>query len=225
MARRNKIQYTKRATSYQEQINLLKSRGVQISDDNKAREYLSDIGHYRLGFYIYPFEQTYPFLDYRRLHTVQQGTTLEEIVAFYYYDLDLRNILNRYLSRIEIDLRTTIIYELSNRYPSNPWWHVDPTIVDNKFITKFALKYYPSIKEKEPIKRHHGKYIESFAPAWKTIEYMTLGNLENLYDSLLSNRLLEASRSLLLLPITDITRFNSYLSSLQNSFFAIILEL
>ncbi|MCQ2135061.1 MAG: Abi family protein [Bacteroidales bacterium] len=186
MARRTKIPYTKRATSYQQQITLLKSRGVQIADETKAFEYLSDIGYYRLGFYTYPFEQTYPFLDHRRSHNVLPGTTIEDIVAFYYYDLDLRNILNRYLSRIEVALRTTIIYELSNRYSSNPWWYVDPTIVDASFITTFTSRFYGNIKDKAPIKRHHHRYQEPYAPAWKAMEYMTLGNLENLYDKLLS---------------------------------------
>lgn len=163
MARRTKIPYTKRATTLQQQITLLKSHGVQIADEDKAHEYLSDIGYYRLGFYIYPFEQTYPFLDHRRSHNVLPGTTIEDIVAFYYYDLDLRNILNRYLSRIEVALRTTIIYELSNRYPSNPWWYVDPTIVDASFITTFTSRFYGNIKDKDPIKRHHHRYQEPYA--------------------------------------------------------------
>ena len=97
MARR-KVVYTKFATSYAQQINLLKSRGVIIEDIEKAKEYLSDIGYYRLGYYLFPFEQTYPILDYRRSHDVIPGTRIEDVVAFYYYDLDLRNILNRYLS-------------------------------------------------------------------------------------------------------------------------------
>ncbi len=40
----------KQATTIEEQIKLLKSRGVIISDENKAKEVLMDIGYYRLGF-------------------------------------------------------------------------------------------------------------------------------------------------------------------------------
>lgn len=213
MARRTKIPYAKRATTYQQQIALLKSRGVQIVDENKALEYLSDIGYYRLGFYIYPFEQTYPFLDHRRTHNVLPGTTIEDIVAFYYYDLDLRNILNRYLSRIEVALRTTIIYELSNRYQANPWWYVDPTIVDASFINTFTNRFYGNIKDKDPIKRHHHRYLEPYAPAWKVMEYMTLGNLENLYDKLLSSN----DKSLISQKFNEpaIGTFKNYLSVIR----------
>lgn len=213
MARRSKVPYVKRATTYQQQIALLISRGVQITDEDKAIEYLSDIGYYRLGFYIYPFEQTYPFLDHRRSHNVLPGTTIEDIVAFYYYDLDLRNILNRYLSRIEVALRTTIIYELSNRYSSNPWWYVDPAIVDASFIKTFTLRFYDNIKDKDPIKRHHHRYQEQYAPAWKAMEYMTLGNLENLYDKLLSTN----DKSLISRKFGEpaISTFKNYLSVIR----------
>ena len=180
-----KVAYTKRATTYDRQIELLRSRGVVINDEAKAKEYLSDIGYYRLGFYIHPFERTYPLLDGRRRHEVNDGTTIEGIVAFYYYNLDLRNILNRYLSRIEVAIRTTMVYELSNKYQDDPFWYVNPDVVDESFINDFRLKVYDrTIRTKEPIRRHHRKYVGVFAPAWKTMEFTTFGNLEALYDNL-----------------------------------------
>ena len=182
---RAKIAYTKRATTYEEQIKTLKQRGAVIADENKAKEYLLDIGYYRLGFYLHPFEQTYPALNSRRSHNLNPNTKIEDAVALYYFDFDLRNILNRYLSRIEVAIRTTMIYELSNKYSTNPTWFVDPAIVSLHFINDLSSKAYNSIKKKDPIKRHHQKYSCQYAPAWKTMEYMTLGNLEVLYDSLL----------------------------------------
>ena len=40
----------KKATTVDEQVEKLKSRGMIIDNDNKARENLLDIGYYRLGF-------------------------------------------------------------------------------------------------------------------------------------------------------------------------------
>lgn len=139
MARR-KIPYNKRATTYEEQITILRRHGVVISDEAKAKEYLADIGYYRLGFYLYPFELTYPHLDNRRQHNVKPGTCIEDVVALYYFDIDLRNILNKYLSRIEVAIRTTIVYELSNKYKSNPTWFVDSNVVSANFIRKFPRR-------------------------------------------------------------------------------------
>ena len=53
---RTKIPYTKQAKSLDEQITILRSRNVMIKDEEKAKEYLSDIGYYRLGFYSFPFD-------------------------------------------------------------------------------------------------------------------------------------------------------------------------
>jgi abortive infection bacteriophage resistance protein len=50
----------KQATTIEEQIALLKNRGMIIGNEDKAKEILMDIGYYRLGFYWFPFEKTYP---------------------------------------------------------------------------------------------------------------------------------------------------------------------
>ena len=81
MARR-KIPYNKRATTHEEQIAILRRHGVEISDEAKAREYLADIGYYRLGFYLYPFEKTYPRLDSGRSHNVILGTRIEDCLLY-----------------------------------------------------------------------------------------------------------------------------------------------
>lgn len=185
---RTKIAYKKRATTYDEQIDILKQRGAVIADEEKAKEYLADIGYYRLGFYLHPFEITYPELESNRRHDLQPGTRIEDAVALYYFDLDMRNLLNRYLSRIEVAIRTTIIYELSNKYVADPAWYINPTILSSQFIADFLASAYNSIKKKAPVKRHHQRYYGNYAPAWKAMEYMTLGNLETLYDGLLSDK-------------------------------------
>lgn len=54
------MESSKTATTIQEQIETLRERGMSIDDEGKAIENLSDIGYYRLGFYWFPFEKTYP---------------------------------------------------------------------------------------------------------------------------------------------------------------------
>lgn len=71
----------KQATTIEEQIQLLKSRGVIITDENKAKEVLMDIGYYRLGFYLFPFEKAYPKLK-KRTHEYKEGTTLQGAVPY-----------------------------------------------------------------------------------------------------------------------------------------------
>lgn len=175
----------KQATTFADQIKILESRGVVVGNHDKAKEILADIGYYRLGFYFFPFEITYPFLDSRRKHEVKEDTKFEDAVALYYYDFDLRNILNKYLSRIEVAIRTTIIYELSNKYNDDPIWFVNPSVVSQSFIHDFPVEVYRKISKKDVIKRHKKKHPqEKYAPAWKTMEFMVFGNLTTLYDNL-----------------------------------------
>ena len=50
----------RQAINVEEQIKLLRQRGMRIDDEKKAREVLLDVGYYRLGFYWFPFEHTFP---------------------------------------------------------------------------------------------------------------------------------------------------------------------
>ncbi len=203
----------KTATTIDEQIKLLTDRGIIISDTEKATEILSDIGYYRLGFYLFPFETTYPNLK-KRSHQYKQGTKLEYAVALYYLDFDLRHILTRYLIRIEIALRTAIIYNISNKYKKSPTWFVDKSVVENEYAKNFDNLVYPNIINKPVIIRHHKKYFnDKFAPAWKTIEYMTLGEVNSLYHNFKS-----ADDKLLIsrcFNVNNTTVFENYLEVLR----------
>ena len=175
----------KQATTLDEQISLLRSRGIQISNEEKAKEVLMDIGYYRLGFYLFPFEKSYPRLRGRK-HEYKDGTKLSDAVTLYYYDFDLRNILMRYINRIEVAFRTYMIYELSNKYKNEPTWFISPQIVSQSFIQSFDNEIYNDTFRNNPvIKRHHRNHInDRYAPAWKTIDFMTMGNALKLYKNL-----------------------------------------
>ena len=176
----------KKAKSIKQQIELLSSRGVLISDKEKAKEILLDIGYYRLGFYFFPFEKTYPQSD-RRTHEVVEGTRFEDAVSLYYFDFDLRNILNRYLTRVEVAFRTYLTYYMSLKYQDDPLWFVSPVVVRQSFIDDFDNKVYRSetFRRNVQIKRHHQIHpSDKYAPAWKTIEFMTFGSVLKLYKSI-----------------------------------------
>lgn len=179
----------RKAITLEKQIELLRSRGMIITDVEKAKEVLLDVGYYRLGFYWFPFEKSYPSKR-RRTHQFVEGTNFDDAVKLYYFDYKLRSILSFYIQRIEINFRNYITYTLSNAYEYNPQWFVDRTLVDERFIEKFDTTVYtPSFKLNSVIKEHHRNHREdTYAPAWKTTEYMTFGSVINLYHSILDRR-------------------------------------
>lgn len=174
-----------KATIVEEQIALLESRGMKIEDKDKAKENLLDIGYYRLGFYWFPFEKTYP-RKVRRNHEFIDNTQLDYAIKLYYFDFDLRNIFLRYISRIEVNFRTTVIYYVSNTYKENPYWYVESSIVGNEMIASSDYQKVLSDLSKESVlrldKKEHCK--RDFPPAWKALEYMSFGTIIKLYDSL-----------------------------------------
>lgn len=174
----------KYATNIEGQIRLLQAKGMEFEapyDIEKAKEVLLDIGYYRLGFYGQPFE-----VDEH--HTFRAGVTFKDVVDLYYLDSDLRELLFRAIKRIEINFRTQLVYQVSNIYASNAHWYVDPEIVLEKFVQNFKQNYYTAqfIRSNKAIKKHHTKYpADRYAPAWKTLEYLTFGSIEILFKSIL----------------------------------------
>jgi conserved hypothetical phage abiD protein len=169
----------RKARSVKEQIELLKKRGMIFDDEDKAEQILEDVGYYRLGFYWYYFQK-----DLKK-HLFQENTYFSTVIDLYYIDVDLRFLLIKVLSRIEINLRTHIIYTVSNHYKNNPFWFADKRIMKNQFVDTLD-DFYTDIKKKNKvISEHHRKYPnDKYAPAWKTLEFMTLGSLYTLFISL-----------------------------------------
>ncbi|MBO7593367.1 MAG: Abi family protein [Salinivirgaceae bacterium] len=205
--------FTKTATSIDSQIAIMRERHVEILNESKAREILLDIGYYRLGFYFFPFETTYPNLRYRT-HEMRTNTRFDDAVALYYFDFDLRNILIRYISRIEVAFRTYITYTISNKYVGDPCWFVNKNIVSDDFANNFNDTCYIAIKKNASIRRHHFKYKnDKYAPAWKTLEYMTLGNMIVLFHNL---KTLSDKRDISIhFGINQTAVFENYLESIR----------
>ena len=204
----------KRATTVDEQREILESRGLHIGDKDKAKEILQDIGYYRLGFYLFPFEKSYPNLR-NRTHKYQEYTTLDDAVNLYYFDYDLRMLLMRYLNRIEIAFRTSLIYNLSNKYKSIPIWFVSHSVVNRDYAQDFERKIYtPDFKRNPVIHRHHQKHPnDRFAPSWKTLEFMTFGAVMKLYEQLrnLDDKILIANK----FGIRQVVTFENYMHTVR----------
>ena len=178
---RNEI---KSATAIDMQIELLKERGMTFGDEKKAKENLLDIGYYRLGFYWFPFEESFPRIE-KRNHNFKEGTLFDNVIRLYYFDFDIRNIFLRYISRIEINFRTKLIYEVSNYWFDNPFWYVDICCIKQHFLNSEDYKHALTILDKERVvSRDKKRYNRKFAPAWKAIEFMSFGIVIQLFNNL-----------------------------------------
>lgn len=199
----------RKARSIEEQIKLLKKRGMIFDDEDKAKQTLEDVGYYRLGFYWYHFQK-----DFKK-HLFLDNTHFSTVINLYYLDVDLRFLLIKVLSRIEINLRTRIIYIVSNHYKDNPFWFADKKIMKNQFVDTLD-NFYTDIKKKNKvIAEHHRKYPnDKYAPAWKTLEFMTLGSLYTLFTSLKEEEIKTAIASKY--RVRNIKVFDNYFKVIRN---------
>lgn len=182
---------SKLSTTVDEQIAILRERGMEMSNEEKAREHLLDIGYYRLVFYWFPFEETFPSKK-NRTHKFKEGSQFDWAVELYYFDFDLRNLLLRYISRVEVNFRTSVIYHVSNEYKNDPVWYVNHRVVKPKFVRskEYAAQIYRASINESPLIEHLSKHKgDRYAPAWKLIEYLTFGTLLSLYDNLTNESL------------------------------------
>ncbi|KHE69867.1 MULTISPECIES: Abi family protein [Capnocytophaga] len=199
----------RKARSIEEQIKLLKKRGMIFDDEDKAEQILEDVGYYRLGFYWYHFQK-----DFKK-HLFLDNTHFSTVINLYYLDVDLRFLLIKVLSRIEINLRTRIIHIVSNHYKDNPFWFADKKIMKNQFVDTLD-NFYTDIKKKNKvIAEHHRKYPnDKYAPAWKTLEFMTLGSLYTLFTSLKEEEIKTAIASKY--RVRNIKVFDNYFKVIRN---------
>lgn len=167
------------ATTVEEQLEILRVRGMIFDEEEaKVKELLLDIGYYRLGFYWKPFE-----VDL--MHNFKSGIKFSDVIKLHYLDVDLRNLLSRFINRIEINFRSNIIYTCSNAYKSNPIWYTDALLMKSNFTDNIDKFYNDKFKKNnKAIKRHHGKYTDTYAPAWKAIEFFTFGIVFNIYRNI-----------------------------------------
>lgn len=205
----------RKAITLDKQIDQLRERGMVITDVEKAKEVLFDVGYFRMGFYWFPFEITYPN-KHHRTHEFKKGANFDDAVKLYYFDFNLRNILLKPLSRIEIAFRTKVTYIVSNANVNSPTWFVDTAVVNRKQANSFEKKVYRQITEKTPlIALHHRHHInDKFAPAWKTLEFMTLGEVVHLFKSIKDENLkLQVSKCF---GVKQLVTFENYLDLIKD---------
>lgn len=173
--------FTKRAFTIEEQISQLKARGLNINADDNAEHYLSHISYYRLGEYWYSMQAD------KEQHTFKPKSKFSDVIALYNFDRELRLLLFDVIEKIEISLRTKLIYHLSHEF--DPWWFQNFDIFnDSKALVKTLANLEEELErtKDETIKKHNKKHKDDlrFPPAWKSLEQTSFGALSKLYGNL-----------------------------------------
>ncbi|MES2389083.1 MAG: Abi family protein [Bacteroidota bacterium] len=179
------MKYFKPWLSVAEQVLLLEARGLEIENTASVKHFLLNVSYSRLSEYFSPFQKEIEYFD--------SGTTFKSIQMLYSFDRELKLIVFDAIERIEIAVRTQIVYCMSGKY--GPYWMTNPDVFKNNYKDKSGtISNYSSVllqsmnailKKKtreESISIFLKKYTdENYPPSWIIIEQMTFGDLSYTY--------------------------------------------
>ena len=171
--------------SLDEQVDILKSRGLIIDDEYKAREIL--------------FRENYFFVSgYRHLFTKDgnkdlflEGTTFEELYATFIFDRRIRNIFFKNILIVENNIKSIMSYQLSKKYGFREKDYLEVNNFNQDSI-KSRQVYDVLSKVKRQIRINGNKhtatyhYINNYGyiPLWILVKVLSFGIMSEFYDIL-----------------------------------------
>jgi abortive infection bacteriophage resistance protein len=173
--------FSKKPLTIKEQIKQLQDRGLHISNIDLAEKYLSHISYYRLGEYWYVMQED------KEKHIFKAKSNFKDVVALYNFDAELRLLLFDVIEKIEISLRTKLIYHLSHEFDA--WWFQNFELFEDSMAlvkTLSNLQEELTRSKDVTIKNHFKNHKDDkrFPPAWKSLEQTSFGALSKLYGNL-----------------------------------------
>lgn len=197
------MKYDKPHLSYDQQLALMRDRGLAVADHPRAIQGLKRIGYYRLSGYTFPLRtleenpQQAKGKQQKRGETFIEGASFEDAVALHDFDHRLRGILLDGLQQLEVGLRVKIGYTLGKR---GALAHLDESELDptaqnphrrkrNKSRYEVWREEYDSLQEKakngkQEFVMHFTECYDDEVPIWAAVGFMTMGCLISLYNLL-----------------------------------------
>lgn len=172
-----KIKYNKPVLCVEKQIELLKSRGLIINDEDFAQDILSNITYYRLSSYMKFFQN---------LDKFKPGTTFEDIVYLYNFDKELKSLIFENIRLVEIFLRAKICLHMCSNYGSHWFYDISCFKTEEGYKkTLDILENEKGLKKDTFIKYYFKKYSEpELPPFWMMSEVLSMGDLSKILSGI-----------------------------------------
>jgi abortive infection bacteriophage resistance protein len=203
---------SKPAISCQQQLDLLKSRGLIVPDEPFALHCLSHHNYYRLSPYRFPFavpgnpDQFLP------------GTTFTQLWDLFVFDDGLRRLVMEICTRVEISVRSRWAYETGHRV--GPLGYVDNRHFRNPLVhARTLLKLHDEMeRSREDFIQHHRSTLSMpWPPAWVMVEVASFGNISKLLSGIRSSSLRQAVADTYGMDEQTFCSLTHYLSVLRNT--------
>jgi abortive infection bacteriophage resistance protein len=192
--------YNKPHLSFQQQLELLKARGLEVTDDVAALAYLSRIGYYRLSAYWYPLrlplitqDPVTQKITVTRLDQFKPEIKFEHVLSMYVFDKRLRLLLLDAIERVEVAVRVDVSHMLGGR---DTFAHTNAAMLHGNFTKKpkqngqtahqdWIAKYNKVLeRSKEDFFKHYKNKYGLPLPIWVSVELWDFGMLSTFYQGM-----------------------------------------
>lgn len=196
-----------------EQINILRNKGLVINDEEKAKNILLRENYFFLTGYRFIFLKSN--VDRRFIN----GTTFEELYAMFLFDRQIRNIIFKNILVVENNLKSIISYVMSKNhgYKEKNYLNSHNFVKDssrtrqiNDLIHK--MKRQININGKQHSATSHYLSNYGYIPLWVVVKVLSFGIVGELYTILQYNDKKEIADTFHL----DVDALESYLPILAN---------
>ncbi len=165
-----------------EQIEILKSKGLIVDDIEEAKEILFRENYFFISGYRHLFMRSI------KENRFIEGTTFDELYAMFLFDRKIRNIMFKYLLMVENNIKSIISYTLSKKYGFKEKDYLEP-----KNFTQDTMKTRQVHDVLNKMKRQirlNGKqhtatmhYLSNYGyiPMWILVKVLSFGIVSELY--------------------------------------------
>jgi len=171
----------------EEQIDILKDRGLKVNDEESAKSIL--------------FKENYFFLNgYRHLladknikNRFLEGSTFDELYSIFKFDRQIRNIFFKNILIVENNMKSIISYQLSKKYGYREKEYLNP---DNYTQDNLKIRQVNDLlsKIKRQVRvngRNHSAtlhYLDNYGyvPLWIMVKVLSFGIIAEFYTILKS---------------------------------------
>ena len=175
---------TKIFKNLDEQIEIMKSRGLIINDVEKAKNILLRENYFFINGYRHMF--TSGVKDH-----YLPGTTFEELYATFLFDRKLRNIMFKYILIVENNIKSIMSYQLSKKYGYNDKDYLNPdNFTQDQTKTRQVHDILNKMKRQIRVNgRQHSATLHylsnyGFIPMWILVKVLSFGIISELYGIL-----------------------------------------
>lgn len=183
----------KAPTSIQEQIAIMRSRGMDV-DEKLAEQWLTSVGYYRLSAYSYPARV---LASNRRREHFRDGTTFKSVVELYEADRKLRTLVHDGIERIEILMRTRLgaatCSKYADGYKQKSHYH---DLFDRSKWLRIADGRIERARERHPAVKHYQEKYGGQYPFWVLAEVLDFADISKLFEGLLPSHKRKISKEL-----------------------------